>query len=158
MPPPASSFLGELSTAQLAELGVYAARLLGPAAAAAAVFGLLFIPSPNNVHVEGDVPEIPGLRYSWNRDETQLYLTYDDPHGQQRTYSAFMGGDVFRDEKGNVVGRVIGGNIIAIDAAAVSSDLVSQEEPKLCPAYAPDVAGSDQGKAYDENRARQYED
>jgi hypothetical protein len=35
---------------------------------------------------------------------------------------------------------------------------VKQNEPRLCPAYAPDVAGSDQGKPYDENRAKQYED
>lgn len=37
-------------------------------------------------------------------------------------------------------------------------DLVKQDEPRLCPAYAPDVAGSDQGKEYEDNRARQYED
>jgi len=42
---------------------------------------------------------------------------------------------------------------------AVLPDLLKdQDEPRLCPEYAPDVAGSDQGKRYDENRARQYED
>ncbi len=158
MPLPAASFLGDLGAAQLAELGAYAARLLGPAGAAAAAFGLLFIPSPNNVHVEGDVPEIPGLRYSWNRDETQLYLTYSDANGGQRTFAAYLDGDVFRDEQGQVIGRVIGGNRVAIDALAVLPDLVSQDEPRLCPAPAPDVVGSDQGKSYEENRARQYED
>jgi hypothetical protein len=75
MPVPAASFLGELGAAQVAELGVYASRLLGPVGAAVAAFGLLFIPSPNNVRVEGEVPEIPGLRYSWNRDETLLHTT-----------------------------------------------------------------------------------
>ncbi len=158
MPLPAASFLGDLGAAQLAELGAYAARLLGPAGAAAAAFGLLFIPSPNNVHVEGDVPEIPGLRYAWNPDETELHLTYDDPAGGQRTFSAFLDGDVFRDEQGNVIGRVIGGDRVAIDAAAVSSDLVKEDQPKLCPAPTPDVAGSDQGRPYDENRSAQYED
>ena len=158
MPPPASSFLGELSAAHVAELGAYAARLLGPAGAGVAAFGLLFIPSPNNVHVEGDVPEIPGLRYSWNRDETQLYLTYDDPDGQQRTFSASLDGDVFRDEKGNVIGRVIGGNRVAIDAVAALPDLVQQDEPRLCPAPAPDRPGSNRGKTYEEDFARQYED
>jgi hypothetical protein len=44
------------------------------------------------------------------------------------------------------------------DTVAVLPDLVKQDEPRLCPAYAPDVAGSDQGKAYEENRPRQYED
>jgi hypothetical protein len=35
---------------------------------------------------------------------------------------------------------------------------VKQDEPRLCPAHAPDVPGSDQGKPYQENRSRQYED
>jgi hypothetical protein len=66
MPLPASSFLAELNTTQVAELGAYALRLMGPVGAAAAIFGLLFIPSPNDVHVQGEVSGIPGLRYSWN--------------------------------------------------------------------------------------------
>ncbi len=107
MPPPPASFLGELGAAQLAELGAYAARLLGPVGAAAAAFGLLFIPSPNDVRVEGEVPEIPGLRYSWNRDEAQLNLTYDDPAGGQRTFSAFLDGDLFYDTQGRVIGHVL---------------------------------------------------
>lgn len=158
MPPSPASFLGELGAAQLAELGLFAARFLGPAAAAAAAFGLLFIPSPNNVRVEGEVPEIPGLRYSWNGDETQLHLTYGDSPGAQRTFALQVDGDLIRDDDGHVVGRVIGGNRIAIDALAVLPDLVKQDEPRLCPAFAPDVAGSDQGKEYEDNRARQYDD
>ena len=160
--PPAArflGFLGELTAAQVVELGAYASRILGPAGAATAVFELLFIPSPNNVRVEGEVPEIPGLRYSWNRDETLLRLTYDGPHGRRRNISAFLEADEFRDEQGRVIGRVIGGNRIAIDVLAVLPDLLKdQDEPRLCPAHAPDEAGSDQGKRYDENRARQYED
>jgi len=159
--PPAArflGFLGELTAAQLAELGAYASRLLGPAGAATAVFGLLFIPSPNNVRVEGEVPEIPGLRYSWNRDETLLHLTYDDPNGGRRTFSAFLDGDLFRDEKGRVIGRVVAGNRIAIDAVAVLPDLQKDDEPRLCPAPAPDRPGSDRGKRYEQNRGRRYED
>ena len=152
------SWIGELDVAQVAELGVYASRVLGPAGAAAAAFGLLFIPSPNNVRVEGEVPDIPGLRYSWNRDETQLHLTYDDPDGGQRTFAAYLDGDVFRDEQGRVIGRVIGGNRVAIDAVAVLPDLVKEDEPKLCPAPAPDRPGSDRGKPYKDDWARQYED
>lgn len=158
MPLPAAGFLGELGAAQVAELGAYAARLLGPAGAAVAAFGLLFIPSPNNIHVEGDVPEIPGLRYSWNRDETQLYLTYSAANGGQRTFAAFLDGEVFRDEQGQVIGRVIGGNRVAIDAVALLPDVVGQDEPRLCPAPAPDRPGSDRGKPYDDDLARQYED
>jgi hypothetical protein len=151
-------WLGELNAAQVAELGAYATRVLGPAGAAAGAFGLLFIPSPNKVRVEGQVPEIPGLRYSWNRDETLLHLTYDDPDGGQRTFLAYLDGDVFRDEHGRVIGRVLPGNKVAIDAAAVSPDLLKKNEPRLCPAPAPDIPGSDRGKPYQEDRARQCED
>jgi hypothetical protein len=152
------SSMGELDSAELAELEAYASRVLGPAGAAAAAFGMLFIPSPENIRVEGEVPEIPGLRYSWNRDETELHLTYDDGGGSQRTFSAFLDDDMFRDEKGNIVGRVVDGNRVVIDAIAAIPDLVNQDEPRLCPAPAPDVAGSDQGRPYEENRSRQYED
>jgi hypothetical protein len=152
------SWMGELDAAQVAELGAYASRVLGPAGAAAAAFGILFIPSAENIRVEGEVPGIPGLRYSWNRDETELRLTYDDNAGGQRTFSAFLDGEEFRDQQRNVIGRVIGGNRVAIDTIAVIPDLVKQDDPKLCPAPAPDVPGSDQGKPYEENWARQYED
>lgn len=104
------------------------------------------------------MPEIPGLRYSWNRDETVLRLAYDSPDGGQRTYLAYLDGDVFRDEQGRVIGRVIAGSRIAIDAAAVSNDLIKEGAPSLCPAPAPDVPGSDRGKPYEEDRAKQYED
>jgi hypothetical protein len=70
--PPAASFLAELTAAQVAELGAYALRILGPAGAATAAFGLLFIPSPNNVRVEGEVPEIPGLRCATRGIATKL--------------------------------------------------------------------------------------
>jgi hypothetical protein len=158
MPPPATSFLGELDAAQVAELGAYALRVLAAAGAAAATFGLLFIPSPNNLRVEGEVPEIPGLKYSWNRDETELHLTYDHA-GAQRTFAAYLDGDNFRDEDGRVIGRVIGGNKVAIDLFAVLPDLVKKrDEPRLCPVPARDVPGSDRGLQYKDNLARQYED
>lgn len=121
------------------------------------MFGLLFVPSPNDLRVEGEVPEIPGLRYSWNRDELALHLTYDHA-GTQRTFAAYLDGDVFRDEDGRVIGRVIGNNNVAVDLFAVLPDLVKSDEPRLCPAYAPDVPGSDRGLQYEEDRARQYED
>jgi hypothetical protein len=158
MPPPAASFLGALDAAQAAELGAYASRVLSPVGVAAAVFGLLFIPSPNNIRVEGEVPEIPGLKYSWNRDEIELHLTYEHADGALRTFSAYLDGDVFRNEHGQIIGSVIGGNKVAIDLFAVLPDLVKKGEPRLCPAPARDVPGSDMGKPYEENRARQYED
>jgi hypothetical protein len=65
--------------------------------------------------------------------------------------------DVFRDEHGRVIGRVLAGSNIAIDVAAVSPDLAKTDEAKLCPAPVPDRPGSDRGKPYDDDRARQYE-
>jgi Restriction endonuclease fold toxin 5 len=145
MPAPAPSFLGTLDAAQVAELGAYAARMLGPIGGAAAAFGLLFIPSPNNVRVEGEVPEMPGLRYSSNRDETLLHLTYADPDGGQRIFSARLDGDEFRDAQGRVVGRVLSDSTVAVDAAAVSSDLFDDDEPRLCPDTAKDKRTNDLG-------------
>ena len=150
-PLPLAGFLGELNAVQAAELGAYALRVLSPAGAAAALFGLLFIPSPNNLRVEGEVPEIPGLRYSWNRDELALHLTYDHA-GAQRTFAAYLDGDVFRDEDGRVIGRVIGDNNVAVDLFAVLPDLVKKkDEPRMCPAPEPDVPGSDRGLQYGED-------
>jgi hypothetical protein len=156
--PGAASWLDTLTPPAVISLGRYAASVLTAAGGAAAVFGLLFVPSPNNIHVEGEVQGVPGLRYSWNRDETVLHLTYGLGGEAPRTFAFNVDGDVIRNEDGHVVGRIIGGNRIVIDTVAVLPDLVKQDEPRLCPAYAPDVPGSDQGKEYEDNRARQYED
>lgn len=152
LPAPGASFLGTLDAAQVAELGAYAFRFLRiatPIGGAAAVFGLLFIPSSNDIHVEGDVQEIPGLRYSWNRDETQLCLTYDAPDGTRRAWTAILEDDVFRDEKGNIVGRVLPRGIIAIDSAAISQGSLRDDEPKLCPAPVKDRRTNEKGLAFE---------
>jgi hypothetical protein len=156
---PATSFLSSLDTAQALNLGLFAVRMLTLAGGAAAVFGLLFIPSPDNVHVEKDVEGLPGWRYSWNRDEATLYLKYDHPGVPQRTIALRINDrDEVLDEKGKVVGKVIGGNKITIDPAAVLRDVMREDEPKLCPRAEEDRPGSDQGKEHPENFARQYED
>jgi hypothetical protein len=152
------SWMANLDAAQIAELAIYAARVLTPVGGAAAVFGILFVPSSNKIRVEGQVADVPGLRYSWDRDELTLHLTYDHA-GEQRTFAAYLDGDIFRDEEGREIGRVIGGNKIAIDLFAVLPDLVKKsDEPRLCPAPARDVPGSDRGLEYKDNLARQYED
>lgn len=152
------SWMADLDAAQIAELAIYASRVLALAGGAAAVFGILFVASPNNIRVEGDVTGVPGLRYSWNRDELTLHLTYDHA-GAQRTFAAYLDGDVFRDEDGREIGRVIGDNKVAFDLFAVLPDLVKKsDEPRLCPAYARDVPGSDRGLQYEEDLAKQYED
>jgi hypothetical protein len=152
------SWMANLDAAQIVELAIYASRVLAPVGGAAAVFGTLFVPSPNNIRVEGEVADIPGLRYSWNSDELTLHLTYDHG-GEQQTFAAYLDGDVFRDEHGRVIGRVIGKNNVAVDLFAVLPDLVKKrDEPRLCPAPEPDVPGSDRGLQYEEDLAKQYED
>ena len=156
--PGAASWLEDLSLPAAASLGEYALGLLTAAGGAVAAFGILFIPSPEKIRIEGDVEGIPGLRYSFNQDYATLHLTYGSPDGAQRTFALKVDGDVIRNDEGKAVGRVIGGNRIVIDTVAVLPDLVKQDEPRLCPAYAPDVPGSDQGKPYEKDRAKQYED
>jgi hypothetical protein len=146
-PLPAAGFLGELNATQAAELGAYALRVLTPVGVAAAVFGLLFIPSPNNLRVEGEVPEIPGLRYSWNRDESLLHLTYDGPDGARRTFTAELQEDVFRDARGQAIGRVLPRGNVAIDPAAVFPEITNDNNPKLCPDPGPDKPG-ESGRNY----------
>jgi hypothetical protein len=127
------SVLAELTGLQAESLGAFAARLLLRASAAATVFRILFIPSPNNIRVEGEVPGMPGLRYSWNRDETQLHLTYSGPDGEQSTFTAELEDDVFRDKSGRVIGRVLIDGNVAIDLNAIPSIPANDDEPRLCP-------------------------
>jgi hypothetical protein len=121
-----------------------------PARAAVAAFGLLVIPSPNNIRSESEVPGLPGLKYSWNRDETQIHFTYDSGNGQPRTFSARLEDDVFRDEKGRVVGRALPNGTVVFDTSAISPDLADDDEPKLCPAPGKDRGGSERGRDYED--------
>lgn len=143
------SWIGGLDAAQVVELAGYVSRVLRPGGVAAALFGLLFIPSPNNVRVEGEVPEIPGLRYSWNRDERLLHLSYDGANGVRRTFTAELQGDVFRDQRGRVVGRVLPDGNVVVDTAAVSPDLLQDDEPRLCPAPTKNKRTNEKGKEYE---------
>lgn len=142
------SGLAELSEAAATSLGRFATRLL-LRGAAQVVFRILFIPSPNKIHVEGDVPGMPGLRYSWNRDETQLYLIYGASDGAQSTFSAQLEDDVFRDQSGRIIGRVLIDGNVAIDLNAIPSIPANDDEPRLCPLPGLDKPGE---------RGRDYED
>jgi hypothetical protein len=149
------SVLGDLTAEAADQLGSFALRLLGASlsegAAAVAAFGLLFIPSPNNPSVEGEVGGLSGVSYVWNRDESTLHLTYDSSDGGKSTFSAQLEDDVFRDERGRIVGRILPDGSIAIDTATVSADLVQDDEPKLCPAPGPDhPGGSEIGRDYED--------
>jgi hypothetical protein len=146
------SVLGDLTAEAAEQLGRFALRLLSPTLGeAAAAFGLLFIPSPNNDRVEGEVPDLPGLSYSWNRDESLLHLTYDNADGGQHTFTAQLEDDLFRDDDGRIVGRILPDGTVVIDPAAISADLVQEDEPKLCPAPGPDrPGGSEIGRDYED--------
>jgi hypothetical protein len=139
------SALGSLTAAQVAELGTFALRLGGVSAA----LGLLFVPSPNKVRVEGEVPDLPGLRYSWNRDESLLHLTYDSD-GDRQTFTAELQEGVFRDAHGRIVGRVLSSGTLAIDPAAIFPTVANDDEPKLCPEPGLDRAGNEKGKDYED--------
>jgi len=143
------SFLGELPAAAVESLGSFAARLLVSGAGATAVFGLLFIPPPNNLRVQGEVSGVPGLRYSWNRDETLLRLTYDSPDGARQTFTAQRQEDAFRDQRGQVVGRVLPKGDVAIELRALPLIPANDNEPKLCPDYSPDRRTNDKGLEYE---------
>lgn len=157
--PGAASWLSQVGRSAAIALGRFALPLISEAGGAVGAFGLLFIPSPNNIHVEGDVEGIPGLHYAFNRDEAVVQFTYDAPDGTRRTFTAWREGDVIRDINKRIIGRVLPGDTIAFDLVAIAPDVVKQNEPKLCPEPpVEDKEGSDQGKEYENNPARQYED
>ncbi len=143
------SFLGDLKPGQVAQLGRFALGVLGRAGGAAAAFGLLFIPSPNNLQVEGEVPGLPRSRYSWNRDELSLQLTYEGKDGKQQTlYTRKDAEGVFRDESGKAVGRALPDGTVAFDLQALPSATTKGDEPRLCPQSVPDKKSGERGWDY----------
>jgi hypothetical protein len=147
--PGGASWLSRLAPATALSLARFALTLITGAGGAVGAFWLLFIPSSNDIHAEGEVEDIPGLRYSWNRDEAQLHFTYEGPNGQQHVLTGQLDNDVFRDDRGRVVGRVLPGSTIAIDPDSISSDLVKDDEPRLCPAPVNDRRTNNLGLAYE---------
>jgi hypothetical protein len=144
------SFLGNLPAVSAESLGDFAVGLLARAGGAAEVaFQVLFIPSPNDIRVEGDVPGMPGLRYAWNRDETELHLTYDGSDGAQSTFTAQLEDDVFRDQSGGIVGRILPDGNVAIDLHAFPSIPANDDEPRLCPLPGLDKPG-ELGRDYED--------
>jgi len=154
------SFLAELTATQVKRLGAWALAQLGleaageavlAAAAAIAVAGILLIPSPNKIRVEGEVKGLRRGRYFWDRDEARLHLTYETANGEQRAFTAWLHDDnKLADQNGRVVGRLLPDGTIAIESAAVSPDLVKDDEPRLCPAPGPDKPGSEKGRDYED--------
>jgi hypothetical protein len=153
-----ASFLGELTASQAKRLGAWALAQLAveaagePAIAAAgavAVAGLLFFPSPNRIRVEGEIKGLPGGRYSWNRDEAQLHITYETADGQQHTFTAQRNGQTFLGPQGQVVGRILPNDHVVVDADVLPGRPANDNEPKLCPLPEPDKRTNDKGLAYE---------
>jgi hypothetical protein len=145
------SFLGDLTASQAEQLGLWATRLLGPmaiVAGAVEVFRTILVPSANRIRIEGDIKGLPGGHYSWNRDESELHITYRDADGEERTFTARRKAQEFLDWRGRVVGHVLPGDTVAIDSDALPGRPAS-DEPKLCPLPKPDRRTNDKGLAYE---------
>lgn len=145
------SFLGELTATQAGQLGLWATRLLGPTAIVAGaieVFRTILVPSANRIRIEGDIKGLPGGHYSWNRDESELHITYRDADGEERTFTARRKAQEFLDWRGRVVGHVLPGDTVAIDSDALPGRPAS-DEPKLCPLPKLDRRTNDKGLAYE---------
>jgi hypothetical protein len=119
-------------------------------AGAVAAAGLLVFPSPNRIRVKEDIKGLPGGHYSWNRDETEIRITYKDADGEERVFTAHRKGQQFLDSRGRVVGRVLPGDTVAIDTRFLPNLLSSDDEPRLCPAPGPDKPSGAKGRAYED--------
>ena len=147
----AEPVLARLSAAAARFLGRFSIRA-GTANPYALAVGLILIPRGNNLHVGGDIPELPGFRYDWYHDEAVLRITYDGPNGR-REIDAMLGADgVFRNNQ-RVVARLLPDNTLVIDPAEVSSDLADRDGPNLCPTTTKDKPGRPDGE-----KDKDYED
>lgn len=140
------------------------AEKLLPASAAGPVAFLttLFIPTNRSLISEGPVPDEPGLSYHFDRGTGVLTFTQDRADGSKEVlFSGRQVADgVFRDRKGNVIGRNLGDSV-AVDSDAIpgyrsrakpvpaaragaqarSTAVANRSKPKLCPAPGPDKPG-----------------
>jgi hypothetical protein len=146
------SFLGDLTAAQAEQLGLWATRLLGPAAVvfgAVEVFRTILVPSPNRIRDEGDIKGLPGGHYSWDRDETEIHIDYQTADGEQLRFTAQLKGKRFLGPQGQVVGVVLPDGHVAIDADALPGRPANDNEPKLCPRPQPDKRTNEKGLEYE---------
>ncbi len=141
-----SSILEDLSEPAEKFLVGAAARLAGLAIRGLAAnpvgltVGLVLIPRTTDLLTHGEVPDIPGLRYAWKRDETRLRLYYATPDGDRDIAAELRADGTFRDGD-RVVARLLPDGTLAIDPAQVSDDLADKDGPNLCPTPVPDKAG-----------------
>ena len=135
-PTAARTWLFGLTAAQLIQLGLYAARFGGPAAA----LSTLFIPTNKSLRQEGTIPGWPPIQYLWHSDQRSLVLSYLGPNWRRVTKTAELGKNgYFRDVDGKVIGRVLPNGYLAIDRSAIfPEEARGKDEPNLCKAPEPD--------------------
>ena len=132
-----------------------------------AVFGLIFVPSPNkSVVTEGTLPDLPGVRFSLNHDEGLLRFVSED--GSKILGAAHLGIDgLYHEiETGVPIARELAdGSVTLIDPDLLPGEVRGEEqvkpqeggglnqsgggkgsgpydeEPKLCPDEGPDKKG-----------------
>ena len=155
-PPVNLPSLGELGAGAARALARFIPALVTPeavaAGGAAAVLGILFIPSTGS---KGQWVKIGGpgnVSYYQNPDELQIRLKYTTPDGVQHVERAAPGlDDQIRTPDGRIVGRIVkvgAGTAIMVSAAALGID--PTDEPQLCPAYKPDRYQGPRGKPYED--------
>jgi hypothetical protein len=98
-------------------------------------------------------PGHPGLRYRQLKFQPGWEVSYKNADGQEQREVLQEKDGVLRNDKGQVVGRVLPGRKVAIDLASVAPSHVRDDEPRLCPKEEPDKFG--QGP---DSIARAYED
>ena len=140
----APSLAGVLSPAALGWLTTLAARLSGPTA----LFGALFVPSPNSgIVTDGAFPGRSDLSYSIDHDTGTLRLMRADDPDPTHALVAQLGPDgIYRDVETRLpIARALGEGATLIDLdrapAAMDESAERDEEPKLCPDPKPDHAG-----------------
>jgi hypothetical protein len=140
-------FLG-LTSEQLIQLGLFALRFGGPAAA----LGTLFIPTNKSLRNDGVIAGWPPIRFLWHSDQRSLTLSYLGDDGRPKTTVALLDKDgVFRDVDHKPIGRRLPSGSILIDRTALfPKQSRGKEEPTLCPKPSPDVPHGDRGVAFED--------
>ena len=140
----APSLVEALSPGALGWLTTLASRLSTPTA----VFGALFIPSPNpSIVTEGAFPGRSDLSYRIDHDTGVLRLTRTDDQHPTHAVVAQVGPDgVYRDVETRLpIARILGqgATLIDLDRAptAMGESAERTDQPKLCPAPTPDWPG-----------------
>ena len=167
------AFGGGVRREALAALARFAAGAVAgsfeAAAGAITALGVLIIPTNRDTTSRGTVHDRPDISYEFDAPAGVLKLFRDG----EVFYAGEMQGGTFRDDRGRVLGRLLGGNVV-IDPdilppaasrahseaepdtrsrSAVQTDTES-DQPKLCPEPGPEQNGWE----YRSERAKQYQE